>query len=151
MDKSIRKKIRNFLLENFDNYPPGTANDPNAPWNEPEDEEPKMTPDQEVVDLIYYNPEFALFKKKANLDNTIYYFHFNSDDANEIIKFGTEPEINTDAVYGYVNNYWNEFPKGKGFNHYQSGDYEIVILDDESKKDLLDTYGDEKIKILFNL
>jgi len=61
----------------------------------------------------------------------------HSEDGWNTIYDYEDVDIDEDAIELYVNDNFNELRDGQGFNAYDSGEYDIIKLDDEIKADLL--------------
>ena len=133
--KKLKKFVREVLNEGFmdsmglfkqtpavnelDNYPAGAEHHPQAPWNEPDS--PKPNKYTKVADLIYFDGEIAIFKDKLSGENYVYNIEANEDES---------------SVEEYINTDWYELSKGEGIMDLESGQFDLVKIDDAVKQDL---------------
>lgn len=151
----IRKIISEEIGRVFkENYPTGAAIDPSAPWNQSDN-----TRSGEKASKIKYNViwtdgnEFAFLKDAAGNKYVMNIYSINKNDlepyADREEKFIGKDEdgmldveygdwnITEDVIENYVNNNLDSIKVGKGVSSYEDGDYDIVILDDDLRKNLL--------------
>jgi hypothetical protein len=161
----LKKFVHKKITKLFENYPPGTKNHPDAPWNQIEDE-PEKHVSQYFVDIIAFfpNDEIAIIQDKEKKQ---YVFLYSDISKIELSKYSSDPSIETeidedghivknlenwkvdeDAVFGYVNDYWKSFDIGYGYNDYESGDYDVIEIDGKLKKRLIDIFGEKIINKL---
>lgn len=132
----------------------GAQHDPNAPWNQKD-----PAPGQRAKNIVYKllwtdNSEFAFFKcpegvcvmyiDGINKDELAPYadreetFLGYDEDGMPDVEYG-DWEITGDVIENYVNDNLGGLSKGKGLSDYESGDYDLVLLDDELRADLMGT------------
>lgn len=167
---NIRKIIQEELGKVFsENYPLGAEYDSRAPWNQVDNTKEGERAAKIDYKLIWTDEkEFALFKDAAG--NTFVFYVDGVDksefepyaDREEIymgrdedgmpdLEYG-EWEINDDVILNYVNDNIDDAKIGKGVDDYESGNYELVMLDDELRDYLAETASyirDEKKKSSF--
>ena len=120
--------------------------------------------------VLSYNREMALLKGE---DGNIYAFYYDMIDRDSFeeyadlvvvdtqpdgeggvdVEYGDDWEIDEDVIENYVNDNLDSLKIGKGLDAWESGDYQLVLVDDELKQDLLDIYDKDKnlVKILGGL
>jgi hypothetical protein len=152
---NIRKIIQEELKKVFsENYPMGAEYHPDAPWNQVDNTREGEKAKQIKYKLIWTDEsEFAFLKDAAG--NT-YVFYIDGIDKDELepyadreenylgrdedgmpdVEYG-DWEITGDVIENYVNDNLNSLRVGKGLDDYESAEYELVMLDDELRNDLL--------------
>lgn len=168
--ENIRKIIRKQLFKLFENYPAGTVNDPNAPWNQPE---PKYidakTPATDTFIPVYFNNEITILRDKK--DNSKWFFYNQSVDKNDYFPYsgaedksvftGNDEEgmptfdeeydwkLDGQIVADYVNDNFNNLSKGEGMESYSDGK-SLVKINEPLAKELVDLYKNTELqKVLF--
>jgi len=158
--KTVKEAIANTLNEMLTpitedgGYPAGAENDPNAPWNR---KEPKVVrgerPNKKFVEIKYSNPEIAIFKELST--NELYVFYYGDIDTKVLEPYAerqgfTDPEgdieyyddfdVNDDVLENYVNDNFQKLSKGQGVGDFESGNTDLVIINEELKDELLHLY-----------
>ncbi len=152
---NIRKIIREELskINMNENYPMGAENDPSAPWNQEDNTRSGERAGDIKYELIWTDEkEFAFFKCPEG----VCVMNIDSIDRSELepyadreksylgkdedgladVEYG-DWEINGDVIENYVNDNLDSLSKGKGFDDYETGEYDLVMLDDEIRRDLM--------------
>lgn len=168
---NIRKIIRKQLFKLFENYPAGTVNDPNAPWNKPD---PKYIdakkPATDTYMPIYFNNEITILKNKVDGSKYVFYNETASDSdyfpysgAEDLSVFtGNDEEgyptfdeeygdwdLSGEIVADYVNDNLGHLKQGSGLSDYENG-IDIVKIDQPLALALVDLYKDDNLKkVLF--
>jgi hypothetical protein len=162
-DINSRLKKGDFRMFSYDsdnmmnldeNYPMGAEYHPDAPWNQKD-----PSPGQRAKDIVYKllwtdEREFALFKCPEG----VCVMYLDSIDRDELAPYADREEtflgydedgmpdveygdweMTGDVIENYVNDNLDSMRKGKGLDAYESGDYDLVLLDDELRADLMGT------------
>jgi len=138
------------LLKEYNNYdyPLGADADTNAPWHEKLPEPAKFA-SKHIVDvlILYPSDNLAILQDK---EGAKYIFEFGGISRDDLGQFSSngQDEIDEEGVEGYVNEYWGTLSKGKGLNDYQSGNFQIILIDDETKVELIGTFGEKMAAVL---
>ena len=156
----IKEEIRRAFNEN---YPAGAQHDPNAPWNQDDSNIRRGDVARDIKYKLMWTDEveFAFFKDEAGNTYVTYIDSIDRDDLEPyadreetfdgydedgfpMVSHG-DWEITQDVIDNYIN---DEARVGKGLDAYESGEYNLVMLDDELRQDLLSVskYMDEKHK-----
>lgn len=159
-DQFLDKK--NNLSESS-NYPPGSSNDPRAPWNkddETERTERAKSPSSIDFKLLSTDGEFALFSDRKNEKDL--YISYIEDSASigleEFRKYtkeflGRDNEGSPEYEYNYLDDieeddiedwaYSTIKPSdiGNGFDDWESSDFLIVKLDGELAQELYNDFS----------
>lgn len=152
---NIRKIIQEELKKVFsENYPMGAEYHPDAPWNQVDNTREGERAKQIKYKIIWTDEtEFAFLKDAAG--NT-YVLYIDGIDKNKFEPYADREEmylgrdedgmsdveygdwkITGDVIENYVNDNLNSIRVGKGLDDYESSEYELVMLDDELRNDLL--------------
>ena len=147
-------KTRKSELEEgdwFDNLPNHPANQPDPQYSRGTHvKNPKLQ-------VMGYNGEFALIKAE---DGTMYAFYYDGIDRDEFVDYvdrevidtypdgeggydvdySDEWDIDDEVLTDYINDNISTFKIGEGLDAWESGDFDLVKIDDELKQDLLDMY-----------
>lgn len=148
----IRRIIREEVSRVFsENYPLGSENDPNAPWNQVDNVRPgEITKKNTFIVYWMYENQIAFLKgpngsyvmNLENIDQDMLEPYADrereylgkDEDGMPDVEYG-DWEITPDVIENYVND--NPVSVGSGLNDWESGEYELVMLDDELRQDLL--------------
>ena len=168
--QSIEDELRNMIggeekpIDEYDNYnyPAGADADPNAPWNQrdPEYRHGTQVKNPKLA-IIGYNGELAIFKSEDGTLYSFYYDHIDRDDFKdyadiEIIgydddgeggydaEYSDEWDIDEDVLSNYVNDNLGTLKIGEGLDAYESGNFDLVKIDDELREDLLRMYDKDQ-------
>ena len=150
-------------LETESDYPAGSENDSSAPWNQKDaDMTSPITPKESKLKVVGYNREIALLTAP---DGSMYVFYYYDIDRNNFAQYASlertytgkdedgDPqydydtenfEIDGDVLSHYVNDNLDSLSKGEGLDAYESGDYNLVKVDDQLKSELVDLYDKDK-------
>jgi len=168
---NIRKIIRKQLFKLLENYPAGTVNDPNAPWNKPE---PKYVDiKKSEIDIfmpLYFNNEITVLKNKQ--DGSKWVFYNDSVEKNDYFPYSGAEDLSVftgndedgqptfDEEYGdwnldgqivadYLNDNLTHTEKGEGLEDYENG-VGFVKINEPLASELVRMYKDDKLnKVLF--
>jgi hypothetical protein len=148
----------------FDNHPDHPANQPDPQYRQGTNvKNPKLG-------IVADNGELAIFKSE---DGTLYVFYYDHIDREEFkeyadieiigydddgeggydAEYSDDWDIDEDVLFNYVNDNLSSLKIGDGLDAYESGDFDLVKIDDELREDLLRMYDkDQRItKILSSL
>lgn len=143
----------------FENYPYGSENDPNAPWNkkDPHVNTGKNTM-QERFRTVSISDEVAILKDSESED--FYVLSVDNIDKNDLYEYGDleyeivgrdedgDPEYEYDydnfevdngVINGYVNNNIDKISRGEGLDDFESGKL-FVKIDEELMNELMITF-----------
>jgi hypothetical protein len=170
--KAIEDELRAMVgeikpIEEYDNYPMGANNDPNAPWNRDDSnyrEGNKSRNDE--LDVLAYNREIAILKAK---DNSLYVFYYIDLDRNEFkdyadlevidtypdgeggydVDYSDDFEIDAEVLENYVNDNLTPSEAGNGTESWEDGEI-FVKIDDSLKAELANLYDKDQqiLKVL---
>ncbi len=150
----IRQIIREEIGKIFsENYPLGAANDPSAPWNQVDNTREGDKASVIKYRVVWTDNEFSFLKDAAG---NVYVFYIDSvdksdlepyadreesyagrdEDGDPIIDYG-DWEITDEVIENYINDNLDSIAIGKGLDDYESGDYNLVMMDDEVRQELL--------------
>ena len=135
----------------FDNHPDHPANQPDPQYSR------GTHVKNPQLHVIGYNGEFALVKGE---DGTLYAFYYDGIDRDNFIDYvdreviDTYPDgeggydvdysddwdIDDEVLTDYINDNASGFKVGQGLDAWESGDFDLVKVDDELKQELLDMY-----------
>lgn len=152
----IRKIIRNELRKIInENYPLGAKEDPDAPWNRVDNIKKGEKPGQIKYDVVWSdNVEMAILKDGlgkmyvfatlSNLDkkdlepyaDREQTYIGRDEEGFADFEYG-EWDVDYDVIENYINDNYDSMNFGFGLDDYESGDYDIIELDEELRKDLL--------------
>ncbi len=152
---NIRKYIRDVISEN---YPLGAANDPNAPWNDNTKYSTPEEPENSVFDVIAMNRDMAILKDSSGKKYFFYYEHldrselsdyaerevvdaYRDEDGDMSIDYSDDWEIDENVIDRYVNDNISSLKVGKGFDDYESGNFDVIEIDGPLKQELIRMYG----------
>ena len=158
--KSVKEGISQTLtemlgpLEEVSNLPAGAEFDPNAPWNR---QEPKRVrgerPSKKFVEIKYSNPEIAIFKDLNSGELYVFYYgdidskllepyvdRYGTLDPEGDIEFDDDYEVDDDVLENYVNDNFQRLRKGEGSEDFESGKFDLILINEELKDDLLHLY-----------
>lgn len=139
------------LKENNSNLPLGAEYMSNAPWRDGENTKSGTEPKEYKLKLLLFkeSDDYALFKDKSSGLVYIFYtdiedyddyaeyadreeyFEGFDEDGDPIVDYG-EWELDSEVVERYVNDNLENLKIGKGISDWESGDYDLVELDDET-------------------
>lgn len=141
------------LMNMNENYPMGAQYDSRAPWNQVDNTREGEKAKKIVYNLLWTdNTEFAFFECPQGTC----VLYIDSIDRNELepyadreetylgkdedgmpdIEYG-DWEITGEVIENYVNDNLESMKMGKGLDDYESGNYDLVLLDDELRADLM--------------
>lgn len=131
-------------------YPAGAEHDPSAPWNQV-DPEPKMRAKTRVMDVLWWDSDFALMKGEGKLwvysvesaDESEYAdyaareetYYGRDEDGDPMVEYG-DWEMDGDIIENYVNDNLKHLSRGKGIDDYENG-VELVEVDYPLAQDLM--------------
>ena len=141
-------------LEEVSNLPAGAEFDPNAPWNR---QEPKRVrgerPSKKFVEIKYSNPEIAIFKDLNSGELYVFYYgdidskllepyvdRYGTLDPEGDMEYDDNYEVDDDVLENYVNDNFQRLRKGEGSEDFESGNFDLVLINEELKDDLLHLY-----------
>ncbi len=158
--KSVKEGISQTLtemlgpLEEVSNLPAGAEFDPNAPWNR---QEPKRVrgerPSKKFVEIKFSNPEIAIFKDLNSGELYVFYYgdidtkllepyvdRYGTLDPDGDMEYDDNYEVDDDVLENYVNDNFQRLRKGEGSEDFESGNFDLVLINEELKDDLLHLY-----------
>jgi len=138
---------------NEDNLPAGAQFDTNAPYNKSDNTRPGSKSDVIKYSAVWYDTGIALLK---DVSGNLYVFDTDSVEMDEyepyadreetfegfdeegdpILEYG-DWEMNGEVVENYVNDNLEYITIGKGISAYESGEYNMAMIDDELRQDLM--------------
>lgn len=157
--QAIEDELRNMIggeksIEEgdwFDNHPDHPANQRDPEYRQGTNvKNPKLS-------IVAENGELAIFKSE---DGTLYTFYYDHIDKNEFeeyadieiigyeddgeggydAEYSDDWDIDEDVIFNYVNDNINSLKIGEGLDAYESGDFDLVKIDEELREDLLRMY-----------
>jgi len=138
------------LKENNSNLPLGAEYMSNAPWRDGENTKSGTEPKEYKLELLLFKDSdgFALFRDKNS--GLVYIFHTDIEDYDDYAEYADREEyfegfdedgdpivdygdwdLNDEVIERYVNDNLNNLNIGKGLENWESGDCDLVELDDE--------------------
>lgn len=114
--------------------------------------------------VVGYNGEFAFVKGE---DGTMYAFYYDGIDRDDFEEYadreiiGAEPDgeggydneysdewdIDDEVLTDYINDNASTFKVGEGLDAWESGDFDLVKINDELRQDLLDMYDKDPMVV----
>jgi len=163
--KLIKEEARKIFLS--ENYPMGAQHDPNAPWNQESNVRAGEKAENINYELIWTDDsEFAFFKDASGNVYVCYIdgidredlrdyadreesFEGYDEDGDPMVDYSDDWEIDGEVIQNYINSI--DPSVGKGLDDYESAEYDLVLLDDALRADLMSVsaYMDEKHKQSF--
>ncbi len=132
-----RKSVSSGIgMEETSNYPAGTENDPNSPWNQ-DSSDVEYSDAPKVFKPLAMNYEIAIL----NGPDGLYVFYY--DDINREDLPNNQYELNSDDLADYVNQNINKIQRGDGISGWNSN-ATLIKIDDELKNELITLYGKNK-------
>jgi hypothetical protein len=142
------------------NYPAGTENDPNAPWNQNAEYTDPIIPKNIQLKVVAYNREIAILKAGNGDLYVFYYDHMGKDeffDYAEVEKtyvgkdedgypeydYNDDFDIDGDVLERYVNDNLSKLSKGVGMDAFEEG-VDLVKIDEPLKNELISLYDKSK-------
>lgn len=141
------------------NYPPGTENDPNAPWNQNANYTKPKTPKNIQLVVVAYNREIAILKSK---DGGLFVFYYDNIDKDDFFEYAEveknyvgkdedgysefeyeDFDVDGDVIERYVNDNLASLSKGVGMNAFEEG-VDLVKIDEPLKNELISLYDKSK-------
>ena len=129
-----------YMDTNESNYPANTENDPNTPWNEG-DCQTDFPSKTDKFKGLYMNREIALLKS----DEGSYMFDYTDIPREELPNPNCELDVEDIAIY-VSRNYKNQSSLrfGNSLNDYLKGHADLIILTEQVKQWLRETYKKDK-------
>jgi len=146
--KIISEEVRKIFKEN---YPMGAEFDSNAPWNQDDNVRQGQKASESNYDLLWADNEFAFFKGQ---DGNVYVLYVDAIEKSDLEPFADREEeflgkdedgmpeveygdweITDEVLENFVNA--SDITVGSGIDDYESGEYDLVMLDDRLRKELL--------------
>jgi hypothetical protein len=142
------------------NYPAGTENDPNAPWNQNTEYTDPIIPKNIQLEVVAYNREIAILKAKNGDLYVFYYDHMDKDeffdyaeveqtyvgkdeDGYPEYEYADDFDIDGDVLERYVNDNLSKLSKGVGMDAFEEG-VDLVKIDEPLKNELISLYDKSK-------
>lgn len=141
------------------NYPPGTENDPNAPWNQNANYTKPKTPKNIQLVVVAYNREIGILKSK---DGGLFVFYYDNIDKDDFFEYAEveknyvgkdedgysefeyeDFDVDGDVIERYVNDNLASLSKGVGMNAFEEG-IDLVKIDEPLKNELVSLYDKSK-------
>ena len=137
-----------------EDYPAGAEFDSRAPYNR---EEPKsvrgQSPSKIFVEIKYTNPEIAIFKDVNSGELYTFYYadidqktfepyaeRYGFTDSDGDLEYYDDFDIDDETIENYVNDNFQTLTKGEGVDDFESGDFDLVLINEELKSELLHLY-----------
>ena len=128
-------------LEEESNYPFGAEDVSDAPYYD------KTTTDKDVkkpisdnYEVIALHHHIAIVKDKNNNKFVFDYYDPNVVDSIKNSIYYQGGEITSDILTDYLNHYENELNIGQGLADYETGGFDLVMIDSDLKNDILKYY-----------
>jgi len=152
---SIRQEIEKlYIKEGASNLPLGAEYMSNAPWRDDENIKSGTEPKEYKLEILSFedSDDYALFKdKNSGLFYVFYtdienhddyaeyadreeYFEGFDEDGDPMVDYG-DWDLSDEVIERYVNDNLNNLNIGKGIEDWESGDYDLVEVDDDIIKD----------------
>lgn len=151
-------------------YPEGAQNDSRAPWNisdiEPAKEKPKQTfsltdSNKEIVIMHHGNSYYAFYKGNLDKDQSesiaIDYIGVPSevernedggyDTVYDASHYSSPSYLTGDAIVDYVNDNFAHLKVGDGLDAWESGEYDLVRIDQPLAQELRSTWSNLSVPI----
>lgn len=149
----IRKIIKEELESVFsENYPLGTQNDPNSPWNQI-DAIPKTSANEHPFKILGWYQDSAFFEKGGkyylfaveSVDNSEYseyaareeFYNGRDEDGMSDVDYG-DWSMDEDVIDNYVNDNYKNLTYGHGLEDYENG-VQMIEIDGDLLEDLMRT------------
>ena len=152
--EGISQTLSEMLTPIEEDYPAGAEFDSRAPYNR---EDPKSVrgerPSKIFVEIKYSNTEIAIFKDVNS--GELYTFYYGDIDPKSFEPYAdrygfTDPDgdlelyddfdIDDDTIENYVNDNFQTLTKGEGVDDFESGQTDLVLINEELKDELLHLY-----------
>jgi len=160
--EGITQTLSEMLKPIEEDYPAGAEFDSRAPYNR---EDPKKVsgekPSNTFVEIKYVNPEIAIFKDVKNGELYVFYYaqidkdefepyadRYGFTDSDGDIEFYDDYEIDDDTIENYVNDNFQTLKKGEGVDNFESGYFDLVLINEELKDELLQLYDKDSRLVL---
>lgn len=146
-----------------DNYPAGVEHDSNAAWNQKEPDTTRSNqPKVPQLVVVAINNEIAIFKGS---DGALYVFYYDNIDKKDFMEYASVPrtyvgkdedgqpeydydfdnvEIDGDVIGHYVNDNLAQLSKAEGVEAYETGQYDLVKIDEPLKQELASLYDKDR-------
>jgi hypothetical protein len=152
--EGISQTLSEMLTPIEEDYPAGAEFDSRAPYNR---EEPRSVrgerPSKVFVEIKYYNPEIAIFKDVNSGELYVFYYadidqktfepyaeRYGFTDADGDLEYYDDFDIDDETIENYVNDNFQTLTKGEGLDSFESGDFDLVLINEELKDELLQLY-----------
>lgn len=152
--EGIAQTISEMIKPIDEDYPAGAAYDSSAPYNRPEPEIRRgERASKKFVDLKYSNPEIAIFRDENSGEMYVFYYGDVDQkvfepyaerqgfiDPDGDIEYYDDFDVDDDTLENYVNDNFPKLTKGVGPEDFESGQTDLVLIDEHLKDDLLHLY-----------
>jgi len=116
------------------NYPAGTENDPNSPWNQ-DSSDVEVSNAEPIFKGLIMNKEIAILQSKDGL------FVFDYDNIPREQLPNPQYHLNVDDIADYVNQNIGSISSGVGADDFLHNQKDLVKIDDSLKAALIKLYG----------
>lgn len=152
--EGISQTLSEMLTPIDEDYPAGAEFDSRAPYNR---EEPRSVrgerPSKVFVEIKYHNPEIAIFKDVNSGELYVFYYadidqkafepyaeRYGFTDADGDLEYYDDFDIDDETIENYVNDNFQTLTKGEGVDDFESGNFDLVLINEELKDELLHLY-----------
>ena len=149
--ESIRQEIKKiYIKEDASNLPAGAEYWTDAPWNDGENIKAGTEPKEYKLEILFFDESNAIAIFKDKISGIKYLFNTDIEDFDDYAEYADREEtylgrdedgdpdveygdweIDEDVVDRYVNDNISYFKVGNGYTDWESGNYDLNILDDE--------------------
>lgn len=152
--EAIAQTLSEMIKPIEEDYPAGAAYDSSAPYNRPDPEIRRgERASKKFVDLKYSNPEIAIFRDENSGEMYVFYYGDIDQevfepyaerqgfiDADGDVEYYDDFDVDDDTLENYVNDNFPNLTKGVGPEDFESGNTDLVLIDEDLKDDLLHLY-----------
>jgi hypothetical protein len=160
-NETANTSIKDYSVDENNNYPAGADADSNAPWHRDDSSEPSKIAKNPQLEPVSFNRELTIFKDpqgqlyafyQDSVSKEVLYPYANverryigkDEDGNPDYDYDFDNVvIDGNVVANYVNDNLSSLSKGEGVEDWESG-VELVKIDDALRQDLLSVYDKDK-------
>jgi len=165
--EALEDELRNMITnDKTDVNEDWFDNSSNNPANQPEPKYSKgVKTSNPMFEVLGYNGEFSLVKN----NNDLYVFYYDNIDKSEFEEYADKVaidkypngdggfdydysddwDIDDEVLENYINDNLKTIKKGQGLQAWESGEYNLVLIDDELKDELLYMYDKDPMVTKF--
>ena len=159
---SLQNELQSLLSDNEEN-----VDNKEELELETEESEKKVSNDSSKLHVLTYNDEIAILRDPQSNVYVFYYMdidkkefapyasltrHYRGkdEDGDPQYEYDEDFDIDANTIENYVNDNIKSLKIGEGLEAYESGDYDIVKVDEALKNDLVSIYSKDRIINVLN-